>query len=190
MTCDNYQITIKDDSPLRRVVRWEAPPIIWRAVTAITQTAPARLTVPAHGCPDNWRVEVSSKKSMREIDGMKGLATVVDPDTIEINTINASGFKPYKGDGYLAFNTPVDLSGMTARLRCYDRKGGTLLLELDDTNGVTLDAAGQRIEYLITLAQMQTELANPKKFYLELDLIDSLGDPNQLLGAQVTRSPS
>lgn len=190
MSCETQEFQIRDDAPLRRVIRWEAPPIVWKPIVSISHGAPATLKVPSHGCPPDWRVEVSSKKSMREIDGFKGRATVVDANTIELNTLNTSGFKPYKGDGFLAYYTPVDMTGMTARLRCYDRKGGTVLLELDHTDGVTLDVANCKIEMLVTLEQMQTKLGDRKKFYVELDLIDSLGDPNQLLGATVVRSPS
>ena len=166
-------LIIRKGATFAQTLRWEAPPIIWKPITAISLTAPVRLTVPGHGCPPNWRVNVSCNKSMREMDGAKGLATVIDADTIEINTINASGFKPYKGDGYLSFNTPVDMTGMTARMSIKDRVGGTELLRLSTLDGtIVLDEVTCTIT--ITLPATVTAALTWKGgvYDLELEAID------------------
>ena len=166
-------LAIRKGATFAQTLRWEAPPIVWKPITAISLTAPVRLTVPAHGCPPNWRVNVSCNKSMREMDGAKGLATVIDADTIEINTINASGFKPYKGDGYLSFNTPVDMTAMTARMSIKDKVGGTELLRLSTLDGtIVLDEATCTIT--ITLPALVTTALTWKGgvYDLELEAID------------------
>ena len=166
-------LAIRKGATFAQTLRWEAPPIIWKPITAISLTAPVRLTVPAHGCPPNWRVNVSCNKSMREMDGVKGVATVIDADTIEINTINASGFKPYKGDGYLSYNTPVDMTAMTARMSIKDKVGGTKLLRLSTLDGtIVLEEATCTIT--ITLPALVTAALTWKGgvYDLELEAID------------------
>ena len=181
-------LTIRKGATFAQTLRWEAPPIVWKPITAISLTAPVRLTVPAHGCPPNWRVNVSCNKSMREIDGAKGVATVIDADTIEINTINASGFKPYKGDGYLSFNTPVDMTAMTARMSIKDKVGGTELLRLDTTNGgLTIDPDVCAIT--MTISAEQTELMAWKRGVYDLEVVDALGAVHMLLSGKVTVTP-
>ena len=140
-------------------LRWESPPIIYRPITAIAQTAPARLTVPTHGVPDGWRVAITNVKGMTEINAEANKltsrdyhqATVVDANTLDINDINASGFKPYTSGGYIQFNTPVDLTGFTARMSIKDRVGGTELLSLTTANSrIAIDATAKVITLTIS----------------------------------------
>ena len=164
---------IRKGATFAQTLRWEAPPIVWKPITAISLTAPVRLTVPGHDCPPNWRVNVSCNKSMRELDGAKGLATVIDADTIEINTINASGFKPYKGDGYLSFNTPVDMTAMTARMSIKDKVGGTELLRLSTLDGtITLDEVSCTISLTIPATVTAALTWKGGVYDLELEAID------------------
>lgn len=166
-------LTIRKGATFAQTLRWEAPPIVWKPITAISLTAPVRLTVPAHDCPPNWRVNVSCTKSMREMDGVKGLAAVIDADTIEINTINASGFKPYKGDGYLSFNTPVDMTAMTARMSIKDKVGGTELLRLSTLDGtITLDEVSCTITIILPASVTAALTWKGGVYDLELEAID------------------
>lgn len=166
-------LAIRKGATFAQTLRWEAPPIVWKPITAISLTAPVRLTVPAHSCPPNWRVNVSCNKSMREMDGVKGLATVIDADTIEINTINASGFKPYKGDGYLSFNTPVDMTAMTARMSIKDKVGGTELLRLSTLDGtITLDEVACTITIILPASVTAALTWKGGVYDLELEAID------------------
>ena len=181
-------LAIRKGATFAQMLRWEAPPIVWKPITAISLTAPVRLTVPAHDCPPNWRVNVSCNKSMREMDGVKGLATVIDADTIEINTINASGFKPYKGDGYLSFNTPVDMTAMTARMSIKDKVGGTELLRLDTTNnGLVIDATECSITMRVDASV--TELLTWERGVYDIEVVDSLDTVHVLLSGKVTVTP-
>jgi len=175
---------IKKGETFNTAIRWEAPPIIWRPITAITQTAPVRITASAHGCPNNWRVKISSKKSMREIDDVEGVATVVDADTVEINALNGSSFKPYKDGGYLSFYTPVDMTGMTARMAIKDKVGGTELLRLSTENGqITLDVPACIIR--LTLPAAVTEALSWKNGVYDLELVSLDGTVSRLLAGKI-----
>ena len=147
-------LTIQQGRTFSLALRWESSPIIYRPITAIAQTAPARLTVPTHGVPDGWRVAITNVKGMTEINAEANKltsrdyhqATVVDANTIDINDINASGFKPYTSGGYIQFNTPVDLTGFKARMTIKNRVGGTVLCTLTtEFGGIAIDAAAKLI---------------------------------------------
>jgi hypothetical protein len=163
MSCnDQVALTIVQGETFTRVVRWEAPPFVYKAIAAIAAQAPARLTVPAHDLPDGWRGFPRSVKGMLEINGRFDDAgqpleedfhklTVVDPNTIDINGIDASGFSPYTSGGYLQCYTPVTLTGYTARMKIKDRIGGTTLLELTTENGgIAIDNTAKTITLTIT----------------------------------------
>jgi len=171
---------IRKGETFSQSLRWEVAPIIWKPITAISQTAPVRLTVPDHGCKPKWRVQVSSRKSMREIDDARGQATIVDSDTVEINTINASGFKPYAGDGYLSFNTPVDMTGMTGRLSIKSKVGGPLLLSLTTLNdGIVIDV-DECVIRIVIAAEMTAELDWRTGVY-DLEMVAVDGSVTRLL---------
>lgn len=115
--------------------------------------------MPAHGVPDGWRVAITNVKGMTEINAEANKltsrdyhqATVLDANTVEINDINAAGFKPYASGGYIQFGTPVDLTGFKARMTIKNRVGGTELLNLTTTNNrITIDAAARIISLTIS----------------------------------------
>ena len=65
---DTKDLSLVQGKTFALVLRWETEPVIYRAITAIQQTAPVRLTVTAHGAPDGWRCAVSNAKGMTEIN--------------------------------------------------------------------------------------------------------------------------
>lgn len=151
-------LTIQQGRTFSLALRWESPPIVYRPITAIAQTAPARLTVPTHGVPDGWRVAVTNVKGMTEINAEANKltsrdyhqATVLDANTIEINDINAAGFKAYTSGGYIQFGTPVDLTGFTARMTIKNKVGGTELMTLTTANDrIAIDASAKVISLTI-----------------------------------------
>ena len=146
-------------------LRWETIPIIYKPITGITATAPVRLTVVGHGCPDGWRAAVTGVKGMSEINGEANklkdsdyhIVTVIDADTIEFNEVNAAGFKAYVSGGHLQFNTPVDLTGATARMTVKDKVGGRVLHSLTTENGgIAIDPAAYSITLNISATDTET----------------------------------
>lgn len=126
-------LTILQGKTFSLPIRWEVEPYVYKAVTDISQTAPVQITCVGHGVPDGWRVAVVSAKGMTQINAANTppkdsdyvVATVVDADTLELNTINAAGFKPYTSGGYVQYRTPKDLTGFTARMSIKDKHATT-----------------------------------------------------------------
>ena len=166
-------IVIQQGRTFSLVLRWETSQIIYKPITAITQAAPARLTVTGHGAPDGWRAAVVSVKGMTEINAENDPpsaadyhpVTVLDANTVEFNDLNAADFKVYTSGGYLQYNTPHDLAGYTGRMKIKDKVGGTVLastetgdsplniltLAVDDTaKTITLTIAASATDDILT----------------------------------------
>lgn len=111
-----------------QLLRWETAPIIYKAITAINQGAPASITAAGHGIPTGWRVAVVSAKGMLQINAANKpprtpdfhQATVVDVNNVSLNDVNSSDYSAYTSGGYLQFNTPMNLTGFTARMTVKD----------------------------------------------------------------------
>jgi hypothetical protein len=119
-------------------------PYVYKAITAVSNVAPIRLTAPSHGLVDNWPVWVQGAGGLVAKAGYTVLkpvnaridpppasefhtATVVDANTIELNDINGQILTAYTSGGYVQYLTPVDLSAYSARMTIRTRVGGTSL---------------------------------------------------------------
>lgn len=150
--------TIRQGRTFRYVVRPETLPLIYKPITAITRSAPVSLTVPSHGLASGWSVAVTNAGGMTEINATANKlkatdfrqVTVVDPNTVEINAIDSSGFAPYTSGGHLVYYTPVAMAGAKVRLDLRDKVGGTLLYQMSDTLGnITIDDTNHMITVTI-----------------------------------------
>lgn len=174
-------------------IRVEEKPVIYKNITGIANTAPVRLTVPAHGLVNNWPAAVTNVKGMVEInteannvkDGDYRAATVIDADTVDFNDINAAGFKKYVSGGVLQYNTPIDLSGCTARMSVKDKVGGTELFRLDDQNGrIVLNNTSKTVTLKVSASD--TALMTFKKGVYELELETPTGEVFLVMTGAVT----
>ena len=195
---DTKDIQINQGKTFSLVLRWETEPQVYRSITAIQQTAPVRLTVNTTGLPDGWRCAVTNVKGMTEINAEANAlrekdfnpVTIVDATTLEINSINAAGFKPYVSGGILQFNTPVSLTGYTGRLQIKDKVGGTVLAstEAGDTPlnflSVALDTANSTIT--ITISATATAGLTWTKGVYELEMVSPTGVVTAILSGKVT----
>lgn len=188
-------LEIRQGSTFEEVVYWETEPVIYKAITAISQTAPARLTVVGHGLVNNWRVAIVSVKGMTGINAQNSPpkekdyieATVIDVDTIELNSVNAADFKAYTNGGYIQYNTPKSLAGFIARMSCKDKVGGAEFLRLDTTNsGIAIDNAAKTITIRVT-ASASALLAKRKGVY-DLELESPSGVVTPLLAGAMSVS--
>ena len=135
--------TIRQGRTFKYVVRPEILPLVYKPITAITQTAPVGLTATAHGLASGWGAAVTNVTGMTQINAVANAlresdfkpVTVTDANTITINSIDAAGFSPYVSGGSLIYYTPVPLAGATARLNLRDAVGGALLYEMSTTLG-------------------------------------------------------
>lgn len=189
----NKNLTIQQGKTFSLVLRWEAPPIVYKAITAAQQSAPLRLTVPGHGVPDGWRVVLTGMKGMTEANAVANdvktkdyhAVTVVDANTVELNEIDASGFRAYTSGGHMQYNSPVDLAGFTARMTVKDKIGGNTLLSLTTANGgIAIDNTARTITLLVSATD--TAALTWKKGVYDLELVSAGGVVTALIAGTVT----
>jgi autotransporter adhesin len=153
-------LTILQGDTFSRVIRWESPPFIYKAVTGITNAAPAVVTAIAHGLKTGWRAVLVSVKGMKQINAANdpprdsdfGQVTVPDVDHVSFNKINSSDYSIYTSGGYLQFYTPVDMTGYSARMTIKDRVGGTILQALVSPTDIVIDNVNHTITITISAA--------------------------------------
>ena len=190
----NKDFVIEQGRTFQHVLRWEAPPYIYKPITAITANAPARITSAAHGIPDGWRVAVVSVKGMTQINAANNppkaadfkRATVVDANTIELNDVNSADYKAYTSGGFIQLLTPVDMTGFTARMSIKDKIGGAVLLSLTTANsGIAIDNASKTISLYISATDTEAITTWTKGVY-DLELVSSGGVVTALLAGKVS----
>lgn len=151
-------LTVLQGDTFTRVIRWETLPFIYKAITAITQAAPAVVTAVGHGLKTGWRAAVVSVRGMRQINAENDpprdsdfkQVTYVDPNTVSFNKINSADYNAYTSGGYLQFYTPVDMAGYTARMTIKDRIGGTVLHTLTSPTDIVIDNTEHTITVTIS----------------------------------------
>lgn len=193
----NKDFVIEQGKTFQHVLRWEAPPYVYKPITGITQTLPCRVTAVGHGLKDGWRTAIVSVKGMTQINSANSppkagdfmRATYVDVDTIELNDVNSADFKPWISGGYLQYLTPVDMTGYTARMQIKDKVGGIVLAstEAGDTPlniiSITIDNAAKTISVIIS-ATATAALIWTKGVY-ELEMVSG-GVVTALLVGKIT----
>lgn len=191
MTTEN--LTVQQGKTFSQLVRWETSPIIYKPITAITKAAPVGITCTAHGIPDGWNVAVVSVKGMTQINASAlppkakdyHKATVVNTNTVELNDVNSADYSTYTSGGYLQFNTPVDLTGFTARMTVRNKVGGTELLSLTTEN---LKLVIDPVAYTIKLILSATETAalTWTKGVYDLEMVSPTGFVTAILSGSIT----
>lgn len=168
----------------QKVLRWEVAPIVYKPITGATKTAPVSITAVDHGIPDGWRVAVVGVRGMTALNASETppkcrdykQATVIDDDTIELNSVNAEHFGAYTSGGVLQYNTPMDMTGYTPQLIVSVSRTNSTELE-DISNLVTVDAAAHTITFEFP-ADKEWDYA--KGFYT-FDMVSSGGRVYRLL---------
>ena len=193
MTAISKPLTFVQGSTFSLVLRWEKEPIVYKPIAAITQTAPVRITVLAHGLVEGWRAAVVGGKGMDELRAVPNeikdrdyhQATVIDVDTLEFNDVNAAGFKAYGGGAHLQYNTPVELTGYVARLIVKDKVGGATLFEMTtENNRIVLDPISHTITLVVTAADLADQIWAKGVYELELESLS--GVVTKLMGGAAT----
>lgn len=162
------------------ILRCETVPIVYKTISAIQKSAPVRMTLNnTTGLLDGWRVAVTGVKDIdTEANKVKDkdyhAVTLIDATTIEINDINAVGFKTYTSGGVLQFNTPLDLAGYDARLEIRNKKNGdTVLYTMTVTNKlIAIDNALKTVTLYFDAVPFSD--LTWKKGYYELELFKTI----------------
>ncbi|NDZ11481.1 hypothetical protein C7T35_01455 [Variovorax sp. WS11] len=189
-------LVIRKGSTFSRILRWESGPVVYKPITGIPKAAPTVVTCVDHDIPEGWRVAIVSVVGMRQINAQNDpprsrdyfKAKVLTADTVQFDGINSAGFSAYKSGGYLRYNTPVPLTGYTARMSVKDRVGGTELLRLDTTaGGIVIDATGFKITLDVSAAD--TAALDWTYGVFDLEMVSSTGVVKTLLSGTVTVQP-
>lgn len=153
--------TIRQGRTFKYVVRPERLPLVYKPITAIAQSAPVTITATAHGLATGWGAAVTNVGGMTELNATANAlreadfkpVTVVDPNTITINSVDAAGFDAYTSGGHLVYYTPVSLAGAVARLDLRDAIGGALLYQMSTTLGnIAVDDTAHTVTLTIPAA--------------------------------------
>lgn len=174
-------LTIQKGKTFTHVLRWGKKPVIYKAITGISKTAPAVLDVVGHGLPNGWPVAVSAVEGMEQINAQHAPpresefhpATVLNSGQIELNDVNAALFDDYVSGGYIEFDTPVDLTGAKSRFVIRDKEGGTVLDAFDEVAGIVIDNAEKTITLTITASE--TTAYTWRRGVFEWEVEDSTG---------------
>lgn len=161
---------------LRKPLLLMQPHYVYLPITAIQQTAPLRLTVPAHGMPDGWPCWLEGTAGWAQLNRDKlrepfRIGAVVDANTIEFNALN--GKKQSASGGDLVYQPPVDLGGCTGELRILFAQGVSLTLSTGN-GGLVIEGPG-RLLLVITAAQVAGLTSKTGTYDLTLTM--SNGDP-------------
>ena len=191
--------TIQQGKTFAFVLRWETEPIVRKAITGVSFALGApRITAVGHGAPDGWRCTLYGIKGPKQLNAENNppraedyhAATVLDADTVELNEINpydeqGNEWPAYVSGGFLQYNTPMDLTGYTARLAVKDKIGGTVLLSLTTENGgIAIDNVAKTIT--LTIAAAATEDFAWSRGVYELEMVSPTGVVTALLIGKVS----
>ena len=183
------------------VIRWGTTPIVRKPITAIDFSMGApRPSVAAHGLFEGWGVAVYGVKSPRQINAAnnppEGIdyhsATVIDTGTIELNDVtpvdeNGQEWPAYTSGGFIQYDTPVDLTGYTARMSIKDKIGGAVLHSLTtENNGIDIDPAAKTITLSIPAAD--TEDFTWSRGVYDLEMVSATGKVTRIISGRVVLS--
>lgn len=168
---------INQGSTFNQVLRWEGAEKVYKVITNVTKSAPVVITAVEHGLVNNWRVKFTDIAGMKELNSstVYHQCTVVDPDTISINAINSLSYSAYTQGGVVEYNTPINLTGMTARMQIRAKVDSDVVIhELTTENsGIVLDNTAKTITLVIPAATT-TNLTFSQAVY-SLEIISSGG---------------
>lgn len=174
------------------ILRWGTSVLSSKPVSAISQAAPSVVTATAHGIPDGWQVAVVSAKGMTQINAVnyppRGAdwhrATVLTPDTVQLNTVNSADYAAYTSGGFLVYATPASLAGATGVLTIRDAPlTGTVLAALTSSPaaGLTLNDTTKQILPVLATAGLTWTVG-----YYDLVITGAGGVITQLLTGTIT----
>lgn len=203
---DTKDLTITQGKTFSLVIRWGTEPVIRKPITAISlDTGAPRLSVTAHGIPNGWEAYVTRAKGMPQINAENNPprktdfrpVTVIDAGVVEFNTVDpvdASGkeWPAYTSGGFLCWNTPVDLTGYTARMKIKDKIGGAVLASTEvgdfplNVLTITVSAAGSAIT--LEIAATATDDFAWKTGVYDIEMVSPTGKVDAILTGKVTVS--
>jgi len=174
----NLNLSITQGSTFIQTVFWEVSPIVYKPITAITKTGPARITATGHGVVSGQRAACVGILGATQLNAVNvpfkssdyHVCTFVTADIVEFNDVPGASVSTYKSGGYLAYNTLKSLSGYTARMTMRNRVGGTSLLELTSPTSLIITTS---VQILMTATQTAALSVGSGVYDLELVALDT-----------------
>lgn len=194
MTPAKINFKLYQGATFEQALRWESSTKVYAPISNITKSAPITITLsdPQLQPPIGWRVRVTNVAGMKEINMSEGtyyIATNVVGGVISLNQINSLSYTTYTSGGVLEYNTPVSLTGYTARLQI-KRKITDLdpVLTLTTENGgILLDDVAKTITIRAT-AQQTSALSFNSAVY-DLELISGSGKVYRFAEGSISLKP-
>nr|WP_288356742.1 hypothetical protein [uncultured Pseudomonas sp.] len=166
-------LPVTKGATLRKPLLLMQPVYTYRPITTIEQSAPLRLTVPAHGLPGDWPtwIEGSSWSALNRDKQREPfrIATRVDADVLEYNDLNGLGQRAQ--GGVLVYQPPVDLTGCSAVLLITPEAGQPI--ELTTENGGLAIAGPGRLLLEMTAAQTAAIDWTEARYNLDITFSDA-----------------
>jgi len=124
-------------------------------------------------------VELNSAENYHQV-------TEVTANSLTINTVNSLAYKEYISGGVLEYNTPVNLTGYTARMQIRNKVDSTTsIIELTTENsGIVLDNINKTI--LLKIPALTTSTFNFLNAVYSLELVASGGQVTTLVSGNIT----
>lgn len=192
MAAPTLELKILQGKTFTVAMKFAGEDLIYKTVQAIVNKAPARLTVTAHGLPNEWPVRVESAATPLELltaQGQWKTASKVDANTIEFNDMNLSAAKPLTGPAVLIYPRPEDMTGWKIRAMFRDTVSGTLLLTASSVTpdspittpdgSITIDVANS--EFTLTFTAAKTAAITWVKAVYDIEAIKPDGTVIQVV---------
>ncbi len=173
-------VSVRKGADADIALRLETSILKFSAISAMTQSAPLRVTSTGHGLLDQWHAAIVDAQGMTELNAVESNAimdsefhqiSVVDANTVAFNGISSAGFRPYTSGGYLAYYEPMDMSGYTsARMDIKTRVGGNVELALNTADGtLEIDAASSTL--FIRLTEGSLDALSAREYFFDVELV-------------------
>ena len=169
----NYKIY--QGSTFEEVYRWESATKTYATIASISNSAPCVITVTSGQPvpPVNWRVRVTGVSGMKEInltvDEDYYLTTAIDTNNVSINQVNSANYGAYTSGGVMAWNSPIPLTNLTAKMQIRENIDAALLLELNTENGgIVINPTDYTITVKMTSSQTSAFSFTTAIYSLEL----------------------
>ena len=193
MALQKLTLTIRKGSAENIPIRLEQSAWSYATISAVSQTAPLRISALAHGIPDGWRVAIMNVKSVGDFaaqnnppkDAELRPVTVIDADIVEFNAINGAAFRAYVSGGQLAYREPLDLTPYNgARMDVKDKTGGTTMVSFELGLGITLETLTPALLLEPTIEQSLGLAA--KTYVFDIELLRTAGGVDPICSAEST----
>lgn len=180
MKLPKLKLSVRKGASADIPLRIETGTLSFAAISAMSKSAPLRVTATGHNIPDGWYVAIVDAQGMDELNAADSndisdsefhRVTWIDGNTVDFDGISSAGFKTYTSGGYLAFYAPMSLSSYTsARMDIKTRVGGDVILALNTTDAtLEIDAATSTV--WISLEDDSLDAVPARDYVFDIELV-------------------